>query len=65
MALPQSTTFSAPGSFPLWGKAGMGAGAALAGSTPLAPTPTLPQWGREQLRFSFHRQWVACSATEN
>ena len=37
-------------SFPLWGKAGMGAASASAdvGGAPAAPTPTLPQRGREQ-----------------
>ena len=40
--------------FPLWGKVGMGAGGARAkhkvlsaNPTPLAPTPALPQRGRE------------------
>ncbi len=35
-------------SFPLWGKAGMGAGAAVAKQAPSAPTPALPQRGKEQ-----------------
>jgi len=41
----------ADNSFPLWGKAGMGAagtGAAPDGGPGLAPTPALPQRGREQ-----------------
>ncbi|MBS0466811.1 MAG: hypothetical protein JSR14_06295, partial [Proteobacteria bacterium] len=36
------------GSFPLWGKAGMGASAGAAPDGGPAPTPTLPQRGREQ-----------------
>jgi hypothetical protein len=59
------TAFGAPGSFPLRGKAGMGAATALAGVAPLAPTPTLPQRGREPLRLPLHRLPVACSAMEN
>jgi len=59
------TTFGTPGSFPLWGKAGMGAGTAHAGEAPLAPTPALPQWGREKIRRPLHRLLVACSATES
>ena len=35
------------GSFPRWGKAGMGARSASPVHAPLAPTPTLPQRGRE------------------
>ncbi len=35
-------------SFPLWGKVGMGAGRAVAKQAPYAPTPALPQRGREQ-----------------
>ncbi len=42
-------------SFPLWGKAGMGATSAdpllMRGYFALAPTPTLPQWGRELNHF--------------
>jgi hypothetical protein len=59
------TTFSARGSFPLWGKAGMGAATALADLAPLAPTPTLPQRGREQLRLPVHRLLMARGAMEN
>jgi NitT/TauT family transport system ATP-binding protein len=60
-----NTTFSAPDSFPLRGKAGMGAATALAGAAPLAPTPTLPQRGREQLRLPLHRLRMARSAMDN
>jgi len=40
------------GSFPLWGKAGMGAPGSTAAATdaPLAPTPALPREGREKER---------------
>ncbi len=37
-------------SFPLWGKAGMGAGTPQRFPAPQAPTPTLPQRGRERMR---------------
>ena len=37
-------------SFPLWGKAGMGEGRAVAKQAPSAPTPALPREGREQDR---------------
>ena len=35
------------GSFPRWGKAGMGARPVYSQRVALAPTPTLPQRGRE------------------
>ncbi len=50
---------------PLWGKAGMGARPALADMAWQAPTPTLPQRGRERRLRQFHRSPVLHSLMDN
>jgi hypothetical protein len=47
------------------GLVGRGPATALADLAPLAPTPTLPQRGREQLRLPVHRLLMARGAMEN
>ena len=51
-------------SFPLWGKAGMGACPVRNQHAMPAPTPTLPQRGREQHRCTLHGLQVARCAME-
>jgi hypothetical protein len=59
------TAFGAPGSFPLRGKAGMGAATALAGVAPLGPPPHHPPTRGGAPRPPPQRLPVACSAMEN
>jgi len=59
------TTINSAASFPLWGKVGMGARTTLAGAALHAPTPTLPQRGRERRRLPFHALRVARSAMDD
>ena len=61
---PNRMTRAGLGSFPLWGKAGVGACLVHHPHAVLAPTPTLPQRGREQHRRPFHGLRVVRRAME-